>query len=88
MCDKTIISETFCVFLIIKTAGYHLKVDVFKLNQIYICQATSIEKTLMSALRQNEELEQIEIRANHRPLCKRIKHDKENILESAMWKRQ
>ena len=33
-CNKTIISELFCVFPFVKTAGYHLKVFVFKLNQI------------------------------------------------------
>ena len=45
-------------------------------------------KTLTSILRQNEQHEQIEIMANHGPLCKRHKKDKENILESIMWKRQ
>ena len=42
----------------------------------------------MSVLRQNEPHEQIETIANHGPLCKRIKSDKENILKSTMWKRQ
>ena len=42
----------------------------------------------MSILRQNEQHEQIEIMANHGSLYKRIKHDKENILKSIMWKRQ
>ena len=31
-CNKTIISETFCVFPFVKTSGYHLKVFIFKLN--------------------------------------------------------
>ena len=31
-CIKNIISETFCVFSLVKTFGYHLKVFVFKLN--------------------------------------------------------
>ena len=84
-CIKAIISENFCVFPFVKTSGYHLKVFVFELNQIYICQTT---KTLTSILRQNEQHEQIEIMANHCPFCKRINNDKENILKSIMWKRQ
>ena len=45
-CNKTIISENFCVFLFVKTSGYHLKVFVFKSNQIQICQTTIVEKHL------------------------------------------
>ena len=46
-CNKTIISENFCVFfLFLKTSGYHLKVFVFKLNQIHICQTTIVERHL------------------------------------------
>ena len=45
-CNKTIISENFCVFPFAKTSGYHLKVFVFKLNQIHICQMTIVEKHL------------------------------------------
>ena len=30
----------------VKTSGYHLKVYVFKLNQIHICQTTIVEKDL------------------------------------------
>ena len=63
-CNKTIISEKFCVFPFVKTSGYHLKVFVF----------------ITSILRQNEQHEQIEIMANHGPFCKRIKNDKVNIL--------
>ena len=87
-CNKAIISETFCFFLSVKTSGYHLKVFVFKLNKIYICQTTIVEKTLMLVLRQNEQHWKIEILANHGPMCKRIKNDKENILLSTVWKRQ
>ena len=43
---KTVISENFCVFPFVKTSGYHLKVFVFKLNQIHICQTTIVEKHL------------------------------------------
>ena len=43
-CNKTIISETFCVLPLGKTSGYHLKVFVFKLKQVYICQMTVVEK--------------------------------------------
>ena len=43
-CNKTIISENFCVFPFVKTSGYHLKVFVFKLKQIHICQTTIVEK--------------------------------------------
>ena len=43
-CNETIISENLCVFLFVKTSGYHLKVFVFNLNQIHICQTTIIEK--------------------------------------------
>ena len=45
-CNKTIISENFCVFPFFKTSGYHLKVFVFKLNQIHICQTKIVEKHL------------------------------------------
>ena len=46
-CDRTIISETFYGFFqFVKTSGYHLKVFVFKLNQIHICQTTIVEKHL------------------------------------------
>ena len=45
-CNKTIISENFCVFPFVKTSGYHLKEFVFKLNQIHICQTTTVEKHL------------------------------------------
>ena len=66
-CNKTIISENFCVFPFVKISGYHLKVFVFKLNQIHICQTT-----LKNAY-QNEHHEQIELMANHCLFCKRIK---------------
>ena len=45
-CNKTIISENFCVFPFFKTSGYQLKVFVFKLNRIHICQTTIVEKHL------------------------------------------
>ena len=45
-CNKTIISENFCVFPFVKTSGYHLKVFVFQLKQIHICQTTIVEKHL------------------------------------------
>ena len=73
-CNKTIISENFCVFPFDKTSGYHLKVFVFKLNQIHICQMTIVEKHLCQ-LRQNKQHEQIEIVANNGPFCKRPKND-------------
>ena len=41
--NKTIISKNFCVLSFVKTSGYHLKVFVFKLNQIHICQTTIVE---------------------------------------------
>ena len=87
-CNKTIVSENFCVFPFVKTSGYHLKVFVFKSNQIQIRQTKIIEKTLTSILRQSEQHEQIEIMANHGPFCKRIINDKEKILKLFMWKRQ
>ena len=70
-----------------KTSGYHLKVFVFKLNLIYVFEVTIVEKTITSVLRQNEQHEQIKIMANHGPLCKTIKNDKENILKLTMLKR-
>ena len=82
-CNKTIISENFCVFPFVKTSGYHVKVFVFKLNKIHICQTTIVENTT-SILRQNEQHERIEIMANHGPFCKMIKNDKENILKLIM----
>ena len=75
-CNETIIYENFCVFSFVKTSGYHLKVFVFKLNQIHFCQTTIVEKTFTSILRQNEQHEQIETMANHGPFCKSIKNDK------------
>ena len=45
-CNKTIISENFCVFPFVKTSGYRLKVFIFKLNQIHIFQTTIVEKHL------------------------------------------
>ena len=43
--NKTIISETFCVFFpLVKTSNYHLKVIIFKLTQIFIWQTTIVEK--------------------------------------------
>ena len=87
-CNKTIISENFCVFPFVMTSGYHLKVFVFKFNQIHICQTTIVEKNLTSILRQNEQCEQIEIMANHGPFCKGIKNDEENILKLITGKRQ
>ena len=47
-CNKTIISEIFCVFQSVKTCGYHLKVLVFKWNQIHICQTTILKKTYVN----------------------------------------
>ena len=35
-CNKTIISENFCVFPFVKTSCYHLQLFVFKFNQIHI----------------------------------------------------
>ena len=45
-CNKTIISENFCVFPLVKASGYHTKVFVFKLNQIHICLTEIVEKHL------------------------------------------
>ena len=45
-CNKTIVCKNFCVFPFVKTSGYHLKVFVFKLNQIHVCQTTIVEKYL------------------------------------------
>ena len=44
-CNKMIISENFYVLPFVKTFVYHLKVFVFKLNQINICQTTIVENT-------------------------------------------
>ena len=82
-CDKTIVSENFCVFPFVKTPGYHLIVFVFKLNQIHICQTTIVVK----------HLRQYYVRMNRMSKSKSwqimgIKNSKENILKSNMWKRQ
>ena len=45
-CNITSISKNFCVFPFVKTSGYHLKMFVFKLNQIHICQTAIVEKHL------------------------------------------
>ena len=42
-----IISESFCVFPFVKTSGYHIKVFVFKSNQIHIGRVTIVEKHLI-----------------------------------------
>ena len=66
-----IISENFCVFPFVKTSGYHLKVFVFKLNQIHICQTTIVEKHLCQYyVRINEQHEQIKTMTNHDPFCR------------------
>ena len=87
-CNKTIIFETFCVSPFVKTSGYHLKVFVFKLNQINICQTTIVEKHLRRYYDRMNSMSEIKVMANHGPFCKRIKNDKENIPKSIMWKRQ
>ena len=45
-----IISENVCVFLFVKTSGYHLKVFVLKLNQIHICQTTIVKNTYVDIM--------------------------------------
>ena len=87
-CNKTIISENFCVFPFVKTSGYHLKVFVFKSNQIHICQTTIVEKHLRWYYVRMNSMSKLKAWANHGPFCKRIKNDNENILKSIMWKRQ
>ena len=62
MKKNPIISENFCVIPFVKTSGYHLKVFVFKLNQIHICQTIIVEKNLRRYT-SNEQHEQIEIMA-------------------------
>ena len=44
-CNKTIISENFCVFPFVKTSGYHLKVFVFKLNQLTFVRLQLLKNT-------------------------------------------
>ena len=44
-------------------------------------------KTLTSVLRQDEQLEQIEIMAKQGTLCKGIENDKENIPKSELCKK-
>ena len=76
-----------CFFPFVKTSGYHLKVFVFKLNQIYICQGAIVEK----------HLRRYYVRINSMSKSKswqsmvhfaRGKNYKENIPKSIMWKRQ
>ena len=72
-CNKTIISEKKCVFPFFKTSGYHLKVFVFKSNQIQICQTTFVEKHLRRYYVRINSMSKIEIMANDGPVCKTIK---------------
>ena len=76
------------VFPLVKTSGYHLKVFFFLTELNLHLSGDNCSKTLTSVLRQNEQHEQVGIMANHGPLRKRIKNDKENILKYTMWKRQ
>ena len=86
-CNKTIISENFCVFPFVKTSGYDLKVFAFKSNQIHICQTTVAEKHLR---RYYVRMNSMSNRKHGKSwfILKEDKNDKENILKSIMWKRQ
>ena len=70
-CNKTIMSENFCVFPFVKTSGYHLKVFVFKLNQIHICQTTIVEKHLRRYYVRMNSMSKI--MANHGPFLQEDK---------------
>ena len=70
--SKTIISENVCVFPFVKTSGYHLKVFVFKLNQITFVRRQLLKNTYVDIMSEKQH-EQIEIMANHGPFWKRIK---------------
>ena len=78
---KRLFLKTFVFFPFVKTSGYHLKVFIFKLNQIHICQTTIVEKQLRRYYVGIKKHEQIEIMANHGPFYKRIKKYKENIIK-------
>ena len=43
---KRLFLKAFVFFTFVKTSGYHLKVFVFELNQIQICQTTIVENHL------------------------------------------
>ena len=45
-CNKRLFLKPFVFFPFVKTSGYHLKVFVFKSNQIQICQTTIVENHL------------------------------------------
>ena len=64
-------SENFCVFPFVKTSGYHLKVFVFKLNQIHICQTTIVEKHLRRYYVRMNSMSKI--MANHGPFLQEDK---------------
>ena len=82
-CNKTIISKKNCVFPFVKTSGYNLKVFVFKLNHIHICQTAIVGKHLrryyvrMNSMSKSESW-QITVH------FAKIKNDTENILKSIM----
>ena len=45
-CNKRLFLKPVVFFPFVKTSGYHLKVFVFKTNQIQICQTTIVENHL------------------------------------------
>ena len=82
-----IISEIFCVFPFVKTYGYHLKVFVFKSNQIQIFQTTIVEKHLCQYYVRMGSMSKSKSGKSWF-ILQEDKNNKVNILKSIVWKRQ
>ena len=83
-----VISKTFRIFHWLRHLATSSKCLFSNCNNL-----TSVRRQLKktphrSVLRQNEQHEQIEIMANHGPLCKGIENDKGNSLIFKLWERQ
>ena len=86
-CNKRLFLKPFVFFHLLRHLATTLKC-LFSNWIKFMLSDDNCWKTPTSILRQNEQHDQIEIMANHDPLCKRINNDKENILKSIMRKKQ
>ena len=86
--NKTIISKKNLCFPFVKTSGYHLKVFVFKLNQIHICQTTIDGKHLRRYYVRMNSMSKSKSWQILVHFARGSKKDKEYFLKLIMWKRQ
>ena len=82
-----VISKTFRIFHWLRHLATSSKYLFSNCNNL-TSGRRQLKKNFWSVLRQNEQHEQIEIMANHGPLCKGIENDKGNSLIFKLWERQ